>query len=694
MAQSRVLGAADASPGELAAYTERRIPRSTTIAGLVAILAVALAFGLPVAVTAMIGDTPYTMLSRSVPGLPTGVLSTALRVVADGASWVTMGALVVILGVLAAPRRRPLDEVAGLELRVLRYALLVWTLAAAVLVPVDAADANGLGIDRLTQPGALGFLVEAAYLPKAWVFVFFATALAALVAMFAQRWATFLPVAALAVLSMLAPVLVHQVQVGANHDFGSDAAAFQTIAAGVLFGTVLLLALRCASGRLLRPQTLTRTGWVVGAAWVVMAATDGILAAFKLAGPLEGNLTVALVIARAAVLLATGAAVLVFLRRRRTDARVARWLAAVSLLGAAYLALTVAMTRFPPPQYFVVTNISQIFFGYDISQAPPTWATLALQWRPNILFVVLSVVAVGVYLAAVVRLRRRGDTWPPGRTVAWVLGWAVVVASTSSGLARYASAQFGLHMIVHMSLNMLAPVLLVLGGVVTLLLRATTPHPRTQAAGPHEWITAVLHWPGTRIIYSPVLVFIVYIGSYYALYFTGLFQTAMRYHWAHQLMNIHFLIVGYLFYSLVIGVDRPPRPLPPIGKLGFVLAAMPFHAFFGIILMTSTTPIAENFYRTLDFPWMGDLLSQQYLGGGVAWAGGELPLLLVVIALGIQWARQDQREARRTDRHLDSGRDDEFDAYNRMLSELAGRSARAKAPVLTPDTPATSEETR
>ena len=58
----------------------------------------------------------------------------------------------------------------------------------------------------------------------------------------------------------------------------------------------------------------------------------------------------------------------------------------------------------------------------------------------------------------------------------------------------------------------------------------------------------------------------------------------------------------------------------------------------------------------------------QYLGGGVAWAGGELPLLLVIIALGIQWSRQDAKEARRKDRHLDSGRDEEFDDYNKTVS--------------------------
>src|SRR5690625_7614477 len=124
----------------------------------------------------------------------------------------------------------------------------------------------------------------------------------------------------------------------------------------------------------------------------------------------------------------------------------------------------------------------------------------------------------------------------------------------------------------------------------------------------------------------------------------------MPFHWGHQLMNTHFLIIGVMFYSLVIGVDPTPRQLPHIGKLGYIVAAMPFHAFFGIVLMTSRHIIGEDFYRRLDMP-SADLATSQYDGGGVTWAGGELPLRAVVIALGSQCAKPDAREARPKDRH-------------------------------------------
>lgn len=89
-------------------------------------------------------------------------------------------------------------------------------------------------------------------------------------------------------------------------------------------------------------------------------------------------------------------------------------------------------------------------------------------------------------------------------------------------------------------------------------------------------------------------------------------------------MNTHFLIAGVMFYSLVIGVDPTPRPLPHIGKLGFLIAAMPFHAFFGIVLMTARFIIGDDFYSRLDLPW-ADLEQSQYIGGGIAWTGGEFP---------------------------------------------------------------------
>ncbi len=62
-------------------------------------------------------------------------------------------------------------------------------------------------------------------------------------------------------------------------------------------------------------------------------------------------------------------------------------------------------------------------------------------------------------------------------------------------------------------------------------------------------------------------------------------------------MNLHFLLSGYLFYWVVIGIDPTPRPIPPVGKLGMVFASLPLHAFFGVVLMGTSTVMAEELLR-------------------------------------------------------------------------------------------------
>ncbi|HVN12501.1 MAG TPA: cytochrome c oxidase assembly protein, partial [Kineosporiaceae bacterium] len=120
-------------------------------------------------------------------------------------------------------------------------------------------------------------------------------------------------------------------------------------------------------------------------------------------------------------------------------------------------------------------------------------------------------------------------------------------------------------------------------------------------------------------------------------------------------------------------VDPSPRPIPHLARLGLVLAAMPFHAFFGVAIMMSRSIIAGTFYSYLaaENPWMHDLEHDQYVGGGIAWAAGEVPLVFVLVVLLVQWSRQDAKDATRHDRHLDSGVDSSFQAYNLMLERLA-----------------------
>lgn len=658
--------------------------RSTTAWVLLFALLLAVAGLIVICVTVVGGASLYTELDRGVPGELTSVTSACLNLIVTVASTICVGGLFYAAFLRAHTGRDRLYVDNARDLGVVRVSSAIWAISAVALIAVDAADSNGQPLAKLLQPGALGYLFQASYAPGAWLVAAAAACLVFTAAVFVQRWQATVFLLGAALIGVLAPVVVGQVLVGPNHDFGSDATFLGLPALTIFIGSTVVLISRLRSAATVSDTSLRRYFATSSVCLVIAFCALAVVAIFETAGTgLLSTPTGVMFAIELAVLLALGL-LLTYAKRRyrhRGDARTASWSGNGRVIGiaclalmAVYLGVSVAMSRVPPPVFFVPTSISELFFGYNVNSAP-TWLTVIVDWRINLLFFVPMVTAMVLYTVGVVRLRRRGDRWPVGRTVAWMLGALVVILTTSSALGPYASASFSAHMAFHMALNMLGPLLLVMGGPITLALRATTGHNATYPAGPHEWINAMLHWSVTKKLYNPLLVFVEFIGSYYLIYFTGIFDWAMRYHWAHQLMNVHFLIVGYLFYSLVVGVDRPPRPLPYIGKLALVLAAMPFHAFFGVIVFTSTTIIGGEFYKYIAIPWMHDLHQDQVLGGGIAWAAGELPLIVVVIALITQWTKQDQREARQLDRHIDQGLDDSYDVYNEMLAQLATRSA-------------------
>lgn len=637
---------------------------------LLPVAAAVVGAGIVVVAVVLLGAAPYDQLSRGYPGLPTSITSAVLRLVADLAGGTTVGGL--LAAAVLTPTRARGTVGGGLERSVVRPAAWVWFLAAVLLVPVDAADANGEPLAKLLEPGALPYLVQASYLPGAWLVVV-GVALTIVVAVHLVRsWVATVLLAAIGAVGLLAPVLVTQVLVGPNHDFAGDAAMFATPALGVWTGATAALVARWRRG-VPGPTTLRRHRVLAVTTWATWTAGSVVVIAVELAGRAPWSVPTGVLATVQLGLVAVVAAPLVLRRRSAASATAPSVVLAVLVVATA---VGVVMTRIPPPVYFVPTDGQQLFLGYQVD-TPLTPITLWTAARVNILFLVVSLVGIVAYAAAVVRLRRRGDHWSNGRTSAWMLGWVSVVLTTSSGVGPYSSASFAVHMALHMSLNMLGPLLLVLGGPVTLFLRATTAHRRDEFAGPHEWLVAVTHSKLLRATYNPLYVLVVFVGSYYVIYLTPLFDWAMRYHWAHQAMTLHYLAIGYVFYALIIGVDAPPRPLPYIGKLGLVLAAMPFHAFFGVVVMTSDTLLAGTYFRYLDVPWIGSLAHDQYVAGGVAWAAGELPLVVVVIALVTQWAKQDARQAKRLDRHADRGLDDDFEQYNAMLGRLSTRDEPA-----------------
>ena len=329
-----------------------------------------------------------------------------------------------------------------------------------------------------------------------------------------------------------------------------------------------------------------------------------------------------------------------------------------------------------PPTREVKSSQALLITGIQMPPAP-TFSNILLAYDADGLMLGLLIIAVALYIKGVVILRKRGDTWPVGRTIAFALGISMVDFATSGGLGVYSHFAFSNHMMAHMFLGMIAPIGIVLGAPITLALR-TLPQARNKdERGVRGSFIALLHSKPALVMTNPVVALAIFDGSLFTLYFTPLFGNLMQGHSGHFFMSTHFLLAGILFFQTIIGVDPAPRKVPHLVKIIIIFAAMSIHAFFSIAIMSATTLIDNGFFVLLERPWATDLLADQKLGGAIGWAMGEIPILLALIATFLQWLREDKKEAGRIDRAADRaaamGEDDDLAQYNRYLAQLNQR---------------------
>jgi len=632
--------------------------------------------------------------SRSaIPGIPDSgqfaeLTFSAMKAMFDLSAALTLGWLIAAVA-LAPPKKSGRFDVAGYRaIRAASLSAWVWTAVSLAMVPLSVADLRGQSLGRSVQSDDVLAGIREFGNIRGYLICAVIAALIALLARVVMRpgFAAVLAVAAIA--GLLPQALSGHASGAADHDVAVDTMIFHLVGISVWIGGLLAFLGMVRQNMPHLPVIARRYSNLALVAFVAVALSGTANAWIRLTyvSDLWNTDYGRLVAIKAIALFTLGLAG--FAHRRRSLPAIALGkrrplvrLATVELLimGATVgVAAALGRTAPPAPTGVLPTGVNaqaEPILGFPLA-GPPTIVRLLVDWRFDYLLGTAVLAAAVLYLIGVQQLKKRGVMWARGRTWSWLLGCLVVLIATSSGLGRYAETQFSLHMIAHMMLGMVAPILLVLGAPVTLALRALPVAGRNNPPGLREAIVATVHGRAAKIVTHPLLVLPLFIGSFYAIYFTGLFADMISSHFGHLIMSVHFLLVGYLYYSVIIGVDPSPRRLQPMVKLGLLLAALPFHAFFGLALMSSHELLAANYYRGLSLPWVGDLIADQRLGGGIAWGATELPIIIVLLALLAQWARSDDRENKRVDRHKDLAGDEELDAYNNMLAGMAGEPPR------------------
>jgi cytochrome c oxidase assembly factor CtaG/putative copper export protein len=612
-----------------------------------------------------------------------------LRVVQDGTAAATIGLLVV--GALFAPGR----TTPAVTLQAARYAVgcgVVWVVATLLGVVLGFADAAGTPLgnpDFLSQFTEFVWTLET--LRVAIISALIAAVATTVAAMSLQRkgiaTAAFLAIAALLPLA-----LAGHAAGNADHETAVNTIAAHLVGASLWIGGLLAIAvLRPALKRHL-PTVVARYSGMALWCFVAVAVSGVVSAVIRLGGVAElGNLATAY---GALVLVKTGCLVVLGLlgwqQRRRVVGRMASQgpgrglfvrfaLTELVVMGVAVgFATALARTPTPAPPAPLDTSGSAQLTGYP-QPAEPTATTWLTLWRFDWLWGVLALIAVGVYLMWVIRLHRRGDRWSPLRTVSWVVGWVVLAWATCGAPSVLGRVSFSWHMVEHMTIAMYAPLFLVLAIPVSLALRAL-PARGDGSLGPRELLLGLVHSRLLKVLGNPIVAAGLFFTSLVVFYYSPLFGLALTTHTGHVLMTTHFLVTGYLFAWVMVGRDPGPPKWAPSLRLLILLITVSFHAFFGVALMSGTTLLAPDFFLTVKVPWIPDPLADQQLGGSIAWAVGEIPVLILSLLVVRDWIRSDARESKRHDRKADRDGDAELAAYNERLAALARRRERPGSP--------------
>ena len=594
----------------------------------------------------------------------------------------TLGTLV--LACFAVPRT---SSSWGRSVDLAAASAAVWTVAAVALGVLDFADDVG---GSTLQPFSgewgtelLQFLTENPA-GQAWVET---AVLAAIVTVLCIAVRSPVGVAVVALLAGAALVpMALQGHAGAtataSHDSAITSFGLHIVFASVWLGG--LMALTIAGRGLPGDQLATlvrRYSSIALIAYLVVAVSGVVNAAIRI-GSFSGLLTPygALVIVKSLALLAMGGLGALYrlavIRRIPTaSGRRAFWSMVAAELGLMGVAsgFAAALSRTAPPVSATSPTSAAQFSPAEIltdgQPLPPlpSFVNYLTQWHVDLLWLLGCGFLLVFYWAGVVRLRRRGDSWPLHRPVVWTLGVLVLAVLTSGGLNEYEKFLFSAHMLLHMSLTMVVPLLLVPAAPVTLAMRAIERR-RDGSMGGREWLLLVVHSKPAGVLANPVVAGALFAGSLIVFYYSPLFSWATTDHIGHEWMTAHFLVTGYLFVQSLIGVDPLPHRWPYPLRLLVLLATMGFHAFFGLSLLNGRGLLLPDWYGAMG--WGTSALADQQMAGGIAWGGGEIPTLLLAVAVAITWARSDERDSRRLDRAADRNGDADLNAYNDMLSRL------------------------
>jgi putative copper resistance protein D len=223
-----------------------------------------------------------------------------------------------------------------------------------------------------------------------------------------------------------------------------------------------------------------------------------------------------------------------------------------------------------------------------------------------------------------------------------VAGLACIVIALDSGIDAYDERLVSVHMVQHMLLLLVAPLLLLSGRPVILALRAI-PGRRRRALAAILYRLAVLTRPLVCLaVFSAVLV---------ATHLPAFYEATLRHPALHDAEHALYVLAGLLLWWPLLDADPvPAHRLSGFGRLVYLLATMPAMAILGAYLNRHLTLVYPSYGPPARAMGISAIVDQQQ-AGAIMWVAGSavviaVGLWAVIAALVAEERRQQAREAR------------------------------------------------
>lgn len=244
--------------------------------------------------------------------------------------------------------------------------------------------------------------------------------------------------------------------------------------------------------------------------------------------------------------------------------------------------------------------------------------------------------AVGCYAWGLRRLSARGRQWSGWNTAAFVAGVVLVWIAVGSGMAAYDNVNVTVHVFQHVFLMMVAPPLIALGKPITLAMQAARRPNQVR-------IVKVVNSRALGVLTFSPLTWLLYYGTMYAFFLTGIYAYSVSHPLFHDATHLEFLLVGYLYWQPVVGLDPSRRRTSLPVRFAALFLGMSWEGFVAVSMLLMVNPISPV-----------NTVAQTHTAGEVFWilsaAASGFPMALV----GYRWFAQTGREADKEDRRVEA----------------------------------------